>query len=297
MRQSEATPKIEYFNNRRESSIVKSVEKSTIKLISKNNMVENSLKNRLVSIIIFAATCLLSFTMIFLCNTYFDMHSISGTTSQVLVVMLAIVLVISIATGVSIRSIVYISAVQKINDYARLKMIGATKEQLKDIISYEKHTLLKRCLPPAVILSIVIGIILPGKFYGISCITIFISVGFIIVLVTGAYQKPVRVLSVVSPIEAVRCTENLRMLRKDKKSEFLSPLKLAIKYATSVPKQFIRSILSLTLSGVLMFSIFSVMQSIDVEKLASYTFHENSDYILSLNSDLLSEEDNYSYNN
>lgn len=214
-----------------------------------------------------------------------------------LVVMLAIVLVISIATGVSIRSIVYISAVQKINDYARLKMIGATKEQLKDIISYEKHTLLKRCLPPAVILSIVIGIILPGKFYGISCITIFISVGFIIVLVTGAYQKPVRVLSVVSPIEAVRCTENLRMLRKDKKSEFLSPLKLAIKYATSVPKQFIRSILSLTLSGVLMFSIFSVMQSIDVEKLASYTFHENSDYILSLNSDLLSEEDNYSYNN
>ena len=86
------------------------------------------------------------------------------------------------------------------------------------------------------------------------------------------------------------------MLRKDKKREFLSPFKLAIKYATSVPKQFIRSILSLTLSGVLMFSIFSVMQSIDVEELASYTFHENSDYILSLNSDLLSEEDNYSYN-
>ena len=66
-------------------------------------------------------------------------------------------------------------------------------------------------------------------------------------LVTGAYEKPVRVLSVVSPIEAVRCTENLRMLRKDKKREFLSPFKLAIKYATSVPKQFIRSILSLTL--------------------------------------------------
>ena len=296
MRQLEMTAKIECFSNRRESSIVKSLEKSTIKLISKNNMVQNSLKNRLVSVIIFAATCLLSFTMIFLCNTYFDMHSISGTTSQVLVVMFTIVLVISIATGVSIRSIVYISAVEKINDYARLKMIGATKEQLKNIITYEKHTLLKRCLPPAVILSIIIGIILPGKFYGISCITIFISVGFIIVLVTGAYEKPVRVLSVVSPIEAVRCTENLRMLRKDKKREFLSPFKLAIKYATSVPKQFIRSILSLTLSGVLMFSIFSVMQSIDVEELASYTFHENSDYILSLNSDLLSEEDNYSYN-
>ena len=86
------------------------------------------------------------------------------------------------------------------------------------------------------------------------------------------------------------------MLRRDKKIGFLSPFKLAVKYATSVPKQFIRSILSLALSGVLMFSIFSVMQSLDVEELASYTFHENSDYILSLNSDLLSEEDNYSYN-
>ena len=194
MRQLEMTAKIECFSNRRENSIVKSLEKSTIKLISKNNMVQNSLKNRLVSVIIFAATCLLSFTMIFLCNTYFDMHSISGTTSQVLVVMFTIVLVISIATGVSIRSIVYISAVEKINDYARLKMIGATKEQLKNIITYEKHTLLKRCLPPAVILSIIIGIILPGKFYGISCITIFISVGFIIVLVqriiNNCYIKP-----------------------------------------------------------------------------------------------------------
>ena len=275
---------------------MKSVEQSMLKLISRNNMIENSLKNRLVGIIIFAATYLLSFTVMFLCNTYFDMHSISGTTGQMLVVMFVIVLVISIATGVSIRSIVYISAVQKINDYARLKMIGATKKQLKDIISDEKRTLLKRCLPPAVILSIVTGIVLPGKFYGISCITIFVSVGFIIVLVTGAYQKPVRILSVVSPIEAVRCTENLKMLRRDKKIGFLSPFKLAVKYATSVPKQFIRSILSLALSGVLMFSIFSVMQSLDVEELASYTFHENSDYILSLNSDLLSEEDNYSYN-
>ena len=275
---------------------MKSVEQSMLKLISRNNMIENSLKNRLVGIIIFAATYLLSFTVMFLCNTYFDMHSISGTTGQMLVVMFVIVLVISIATGVSIRSIVYISAVQKINDYARLKMIGATKKQLKDIISDEKRTLLKRCLPPAVILSIVTGIVLPGKFYEISCITIFVSVGFIIVLVTGAYQKPVRILSVVSPIEAVRCTENLKMLRRDKKIGFLSPFKLAVKYATSVPKQFIRSILSLALSGVLMFSIFSVMQSLDVEELASYTFHENSDYILSLNSDLLSEEDNYSYN-
>ncbi|MDD3415042.1 MAG: ABC transporter permease [Lachnospiraceae bacterium] len=274
----------------------KGIEEKALEIVSKNRIQKDRLKNKLVGIIIFASTYLLCFSTMFFLNTFYEMKNISENRGQVVGVMLVIVIIIALSSGTAIRSIIYISFIQQTKEFAKLKMLGAVKKQLKKLVIIERRNLIKKSVPLATILAIVSSLFVPGKNYLISILGFILADGFILCVVVLAYKKSIHLVEQVSPIEVVQGMNNLKITREDKGKAFLSPLPLAFCYATESTRQFKRILLSLTLSGILMFSVFSVMKSIDIEQLASYPFLEESSYILSLNSDLLKEEDDYSYN-
>lgn len=274
----------------------KNVEGRMLELISKNRMQKERLKNKLVGIIIFSSTYLLCFSEMFFFNTFFEMKNISGNREQLTVAIFGIVLIIALTSGTSIRSIIYVSLIQQTQEFAKLKMLGATKKQLEKLVVIERGHLLKKYIPIASILAVISVLLMPGELYIFSAFGCVIAVGFILCIVFFAYKKAVHLVERVSPMEVVQGMDNLKIVRKDKGKAPLSPYRLALYYATEAPRQLIRTVFALTLSGILMFSVFSVMKSIDVDQLASYPFLEDSDYILSLNSDLLKEDNDYSYN-
>ncbi len=194
---------------------------------------------------------------------------------------LACALLLFVFTGyLIIYNIFQISVLRDIRFYGLLKTIGATGRQLRTIIRRQALILSLIGIPFGLLAGFFVGRALvpalmaqssfAGSAVSVSPHPLIFAVAALFALITVfiSTHKPGKMASKVSPVEAVKYTDsNLGIGKKLKKSkDGGKPEKMALANLGRNKKRTVLVILSLTLSIVLTNTVFTLSQSVDIDK-------------------------------
>ena len=205
--------------------------------------------------------------------------------------LIAVIVFVIIASGyLIIYNIFYINVYRDIQYYGLLKTIGMTGKQLRKVVYRQAYMLSLYGIPVGLILGTVIGkLVLPivmdelvfaGTIDTEVELNVWIFAGaavFSFITVLLSCIRPCRIASKVSPIEAVRFTEGadeaqektkLRGKTKNriKKTKRVSPRAMAYQNIRRNRKKIVIVVASLSLSLVLLNSVYSLIQGFDIDK-------------------------------
>ncbi len=246
----------------------------------------NKQRNFLIGIIIFAASFLLTFSTILVCNATIDTQIISrvDNTQEVIGVIFGIAIVLLFTAGIAIKNIMYISVLQRTREFAQLRTIGATYRQIKLVIHNERKQLSWKYILGGLFFGFLCNCVLPLRLYLVPSVACALFSGaFIWFIVFWSFRTPAKQAASLSPMAALRIEER-KSSRNSRKSTRITPSGLAKTYFSSNRKKASYTLLSLVLSGVLMFGVFSVMSAIDIKELVQQSYYEDSSVYLLLNS-------------
>ncbi|AIQ70990.1 ABC transporter permease [Paenibacillus graminis] len=196
------------------------------------------------------------------------------------IIPFAVVILITMLSGyLLIYNIFYISVVRDVKFYGLLKTIGTTPRQLKRLISIQARWLYIIALPFGMALGFLLGLLVVPMISSLSSAPsniaysnspwIFIGAAiFSYITVWIASNKPGRMASQISPVEAVKFSE-VSGLGKKKSKKSKHGAKLATMAFSNVfrnKKKLILMLSSLSLSVVLFSTIFTIISSLDVNK-------------------------------
>ena len=246
----------------------------------------NKQRNFLIGIIIFAASFLLTFSTILVCNATIDTQIISrvDNAQEVIGVIFGIAIVLLFTAGIAIKNIMYISVLQRTREFAQLRTIGATYRQIKLVIHNERKQLSWKYILGGLFFGFLCNCVLPLRLYLVPSVACALFSGaFIWFIVFWSFRTPAKQAASLSPMAALRIEER-NSSRNSRKSTGITPSGLAKTYFSSNRKKASYTLLSLVLSGVLMFGVFSVMSAIDIKELVQQSYYEDSSVYLLLNS-------------
>ena len=245
-------------------------------------------KNRtfLIRVIILIAAFLLSFSGILLCNATLSTQQIAhvNNTTEAVGTVLGIVIVLLCTAGLAVKNILYVSVLQRVHEFAQLRAIGATYQQIKSVVKKERDKIAKPCIVLGTVIGFLVNIVLPLHFYWIQSIVCAVISGIFIWIITAlAFQAPAKMAASTSPIEAqhTQATNYFRSVGAKRK---LTPIRIGWMYCRANRKKAAYTFLSLIMSGILMFGVFSILNAINPERLASQPYQGNSDVFVLLNS-------------
>ena len=245
-------------------------------------------KNRtfLIRVIILIAAFLLSFSGILLCNATLSTQQIAhvNNTTEAVGTVLGIVIVLLCTAGLAVKNILYVSVLQRVHEFAQLRAIGATYQQIKSVVKKERDKIAKPCIVLGTVIGFLVNIVLPLHFYWIPSIVCAVISGIFIWIITAlAFQAPAKMAASTSPIEAqhTQATNYFRSVGAKRK---LTPIRIGWIYCRANRKKAAYTFLSLIMSGILMFGVFSILNAINPERLASQPYQGNSDVFVLLNS-------------
>ena len=245
-------------------------------------------KNRtfLIRVIILIAAFLLSFSGILLCNATLSTQQIAhvNNTTEAVGTVLGIVIVLLCTAGLAVKNILYVSVLQRVHEFAQLRAIGATYQQIKSVVKKERDKIAKPCIVLGTVIGFLVNIVLPLHFYWIPSIVCAVISGIFIWIITAlAFQAPAKMAASTSPIEAqhTHATNYFRSVGAKRK---LTPIRIGWMYCRANRKKAAYTFLSLIMSGILMFGVFSILNAINPERLASQPYQGNSDVFVLLNS-------------
>lgn len=209
-----------------------------------------------------------------------------GTTFQEMIKnILPIILIIALillSGYLLIYNIFYISVVKDIKYYGLLKTIGTSPHQLKKLIIKQANRLCMVAIPIGLVLGFLLGMIfvpLVGKFmdglnsnafeYFNPLIFVF-AVVFSYITVRLSCQKPAKIVSSVSPIDAVRYSDKSnKVRRKSKKGRNGSKLhKMALSNLFRNKRKAILVLVSMSLSSIIFLTVSAIISSSNPEKAA-----------------------------
>ncbi|MGO0904055.1 ABC transporter permease [Clostridioides difficile] len=209
-----------------------------------------------------------------------------GTTFKEMIKnILPIILIIALillSGYLLIYNIFYISVVKDIKYYGLLKTIGTSPYQLKKLIIKQANRLCIVAIPIGLVLGFLLGIIfvpLVGKFmdrlnsnafeYFNPLIFVF-AIVFSYITVRLSCQKPAKIVSSVSPIDAVRYSDKSnRVRRKSKKGRNGSKLhKMALSNLFRNKRKAILVLVSMSLSSIIFLTVSAIISSSNPEKAA-----------------------------
>lgn len=184
---------------------------------------------------------------------------------------------------VVIYNIFQVGIAQKIQEYGKIKALGATKKQMKQLIFWEGMFLSLLSIPVGLVLGFFVA---KGSFswlieqgnqvssgmknnqvplFSITMMLISVIVSLLTVML--ALRKPMKIVSKISPIEATRYLENSTKknqgMRKGKRN--VSVFSMAMANVTGNKKRTIGTILTMGLSCVLFVIISNFVGNIDTE--------------------------------
>ncbi|MDV9856968.1 FtsX-like permease family protein [Clostridioides difficile] len=199
-----------------------------------------------------------------------DMETIMGGVFVGLVIVLSSILVI--------YNIFYISIVTKVQEFGKLRAIGATKKQIKNIVFKEGFILAGIAIPIGIILGYVLANIIIKSFMDIdvksSRLPVILSVVVIsFISVVLSLLKPMKVASKVSIVDAVRYTEN-KISNKNKRKGYknINLKRLSHANLERNKKRTYMTLASLILSGTIFITVSTALESFDAEKMAREHF-------------------------
>ena len=204
------------------------------------------------------------------------------------------------ATGyLIIYNIFQISVIQDIQSYGQLKTLGTTRRQIKKIINKQALLLSAIGIPIGLIIGFFIGrALVPALMNGttytsdagvVVTVNPLIFMGsaiFAFVTVYISVRKPAKIAGTISPIEAVRYTENdagafqaKKRLDVKKSTSGAKIHRMALANLGRNRKRTILVIVSMTLSLVLFNTIFTLSSGFDIDKYVEKFL--NKDFIIS----------------
>lgn len=209
----------------------------------------------------------IQFNSMYLFFTRPDPTVIIGAATIALIVMISSILVI--------YNIFYISIINKIQEFGKLKAIGATKKQLKSIILREGIILSTISIPIGIIAGyllsrIIISNILTDSGTPITYISFPIIIGSAMLTFVTVYLsllKPMKIASKISPVEAIKYTNGDKISNKKTRSGYidLDIIKLTKANLVRNKRRTFITLLSLSLSGILIMTATSIFSSINTE--------------------------------
>ncbi|HBF4488748.1 TPA: FtsX-like permease family protein [Clostridioides difficile] len=199
-----------------------------------------------------------------------DIETIMGGVFVGLVIVLSSILVI--------YNIFYISIVTKVQEFGKLRAIGATKKQIKNIVFKEGFILAGIAIPIGIILGYVLANIIIKSFMDIdvksSRLPVILSVVVIsFISVVLSLLKPMKVASKVSIVDAVRYTGN-KISNKSKRKGYknINLKRLSHANLERNKKRTYMTLASLILSGTIFITVSTALESFDAEKMAREHF-------------------------
>lgn len=319
--------------------------------LAKRSVQANRKRNILVSSIIFLAAFLLSFSMILIVNATIQTKIINrvDNSGEALATIMGIVFVLLCTAGAAIKNIIYVSVLQRVREFARLRTIGATCRQITSMVKKERQRLSRRYILAGILAGLLVNASLPLDFYPVQSILCVIAAGAFIWMITClAFRAPARLAASTSPLAALRqdgqvigshrksanrqssriagrrcksanrrgsqvagrqcklvdspasdgksgvpASQDTHTLDKSANRHagqvtgsrrILTPAALGLKFFFSAPKKTLYTFSSLILSGVLLFSVFSVIKAVNVETLAKGPYREDSGLYIQLKS-------------
>ncbi len=192
-----------------------------------------------------------------------------------------------IGSGIVIYSIFYISVASSIRNYGQLRTIGTAKRQIKKMVYREGKLLAAIAIPIGLVIGNVIGYFLvPAGWYWLTALCVTAGVGlFAFIIVMIAIHTPVKRAAAVSPLEALRYPDyHGKMKESSVLHRKITPASLAKMNLSRQKAKSTLTILSLSLGGVLIVLISTMLVSYDGVTGIKRWYYTNAEYRVNGNS-------------
>ena len=205
--------------------------------------------------------------------------------------MAGVIAIVLIGGYIVIQSIFRISINDKIKSYGQLRTIGATPKQVTRIVKREGRKLGCIGIVIGTVLGVCGGFLLFSKGFNAVSYVVMVSLTLIScwIMVSISIRKPVKIAAEISPIEAVRFTPIQKNIRSRKKNIKLNPASMGIANFKRDRKKAISIIASLSLGGIILLVVSSLVLLRSPEALARQIF-PYGDYKIYLHSELTEQE-------
>lgn len=210
-------------------------------------------------------------------------YSSSSIDIQTIFMIVVILLIIMLSGYLIIYNIFFINVYRDIQFYGLLKTIGTTGKQIKKIVYRQAFSLCLFGIPLGLVIGWFIGkVLIPITFRGLSfekyqCtsanpLIFIVSAFFTLFTVWMSCIRPCKIASKVSPIEAVHYTagnrKDFRRFNKkgEKRTDKITTPRMAFENMKRQKKQTIVVVLSLSLSMILLNSVYACVKGFDMDK-------------------------------
>ena len=219
-------------------------------------------------------------------NLYIDSNNMSKET--VLTVLLVGLVLIGVCSLV-IYNIFFISVMNNVTSFGQLRTLGATKKQIKRIISKEGNCLALRFIPLGCIAGGMLSFLIDRTAFQLfpDAVIVLLSGTVVFICVKLSILKPAKIAMSVSPMEASRYSSYTKVkkggkrLKRNRKP--LTPCSLAAMNLLRDRKKSVLTFTSLVLSGMMLVGISSLLSSLDPEQRAKQSFPYEGAYVVELN--------------
>ena len=197
-----------------------------------------------------------------------------------------IAMLVLIGGYVVIQSIFRISVNDKIQSFGQLRMIGATRKQIKQIVKCEGRWSGSIGILIGTALGVCGGFLLFPKgfhalYYAIAAILAAAVCWF---MVSVSIRKPMKIASGISPVEAVRFSQEPDAIHRRRKNIRLGPVSMGIANFMRDRKKTIAIVASLSLGGICLLIIASALLTRSPKQYARQ-FFPDGDYEIYLDSE------------
>ena len=227
-------------------------------------------------------------------SSYVGMNSdyfASNSRSMDFVTIFGIAALVLAGGYVVIQSIFRISVNDKIQTYGQLRTIGATSKQIRHIVKKESRRLGGIGILSGVLPGVGGGLLLfpkgfHGTYYGMAVILTAVVCWL---MVAFSVSRPVKIAVNISPTEAVHFSVGQEKIRSRKKHRRLTPVSMGIANFQRDRKKSVSIAVSLSLGGILLLVVSSVVLARSPEQVARL-FFPDGDYKIYLSSEQPEEE-------
>lgn len=202
---------------------------------------------------------------------------------EMIVVCGILILGIVLFSVVVIYNIFQVGIAQKVQEYGKIKALGATRKQMKQLIFREGILLAVPSIPLGLLFGFLIAkvsfnwLVEQGNLvssgiknhqvplFSLTIMLICIFVSFLTVVL--ALRKPMKIVSRISPIEATRYLDGSKTQKQGRRKgrKDVTVFSMAMANVTGNPKRTIATILTMGLSCVLFVIISNYVGNIDTE--------------------------------
>ena len=202
---------------------------------------------------------------------------------EMIVVCGTLILGIVLFSVVVIYNIFQVGIAQKVQEYGKIKALGATRKQMKQLIFREGILLAVPSIPLGLLFGFLIAkvsfnwLVEQGNLvssgiknhqvplFSLTIMLICIFVSFLTVVL--ALRKPMKIVSRISPIEATRYLDGAKTQKQGRRKgrKDVTVFSMAMANVTGNPKRTIATILTMGLSCVLFVIISNYVGNIDTE--------------------------------